>query len=1363
MTPSQYVLTVSPDDEITLKQGTLEAGKLADISAEGVQAAASARVSDSWQTELSVKLDYLGGHARSSGLHVAFEGEDGTILDNWPTGSRAQNPLTWATTQLGPPQDLERSAGALFVSGRDGYLVIPYAPELFPQEYTLEAWVRIREGSCGTVLGNGFEDSIWLGICGGLQFRQSGNTSTHQGRRQLDESWHHVAVAVSGDGDETFFVDGDLDAYYGRDATPRLPATRLTRRPYYVGTDPSAPADKNYLRGYIRDLRIWNYPRSQSEIRRDAHIELSGDERGLVANWPLTRHLLDGAGDHSAGLVGKSSLVAGAANFGQFCFSTDHRAPPALDQIRTVPVTDAVTCLDLTPKVGFVTFRDLPHEVRSAFSGFDDDDRLLLYVPAAGEDGRRIATLTGANCDPDPCPKTVTCGRPTEEKCSAPKPGECATKLELPETIEIALSDTETEAKLSDVQSKVAFQGVIIAAEEIVLSGHVRTNGQNLALVAKHLTAVDDVVVDASALRQAKGATRAGGQIAVVAENVDVKGSLAFRSFGSPGALPSTTKNGVSVHWDCPDRAYDLNGMARCFPCLGNPPNTCLATGFAIQTKTGRCRTRDEFLGPTTHSYYEYPISPAQLPGSFLLKVPDGYFGGSAGSIRLRLEHTNKTISRKTGPGSGSQGLQGYRVTTSDYFWCPPGYAGCYVDQFAGASYLVPDGKSYGGTQATPIGAVSVGYRHAKDLSDFPAGWEVDRVLASVTDELLIPESYVTKLEQSYRAGINNPALGFAYAIALASLGDPWKYPCSLVGRATALKHEITARIEQWKAHLDWAGRAADWAPSTPPAELQSLVQSELQHSSQLAQSIKLDALLAITSANLEGNLVKELEGADGNIAKLEAARNEIVFKEKQARLDEVQSYVTRNELALQHLQAKLVAYYQAQSNPPSGVVDALTSLGEKLGDFIGGYVAVVKAGSDDFDKLWSLAKYGKSLYESLEKLVDAMSGDGFVCAQDSKCVDLAYQVEQARLELYGARQAVQAALYAVQAEKTNQALFDARRTLSKDIARIYQGNKFVVRDYDALSRAGRYLCQYGRMVTDNAAADLHAYKRSAAAWDVPTPIAEQSDYDGAGGRYDFNFSEFLGASCKALDCTLWGDFNKFQKARIQQGFSPPNPLTLYLGTPTDQKSTLLATFLHNPPVPGNRVEFAFGLMEFDDPSGAPGTFFGARPTGFAMDHGATATAPVLADTSFAGRYAVQLHSLVVRAYDGSNNPLRYDFPFRVSRPSSERYVNQLGTPPKELALEVTVPPGRELDGGQLLDRLAFDQAITGFRLDVCPSPCDGSSKWARPESLRKSWTLWVPVCTSGMSPSQECASIAELSAIQRLELTAEIRNRVQN
>ena len=171
---------------------------------------------------------------------------------------------------------------------------------------------------------------------------------------------------------------------------------------------------------------------------------------------------------------------------------------------------------------------------------------------------------------------------------------------------------------------------------------------------------------------------------------------------------------------------------------------------------------------------------------------------------------------------------------------------------------------------------------------------------------------------------------------------------------------------------------------------------------------------------------------------------------------------------------------------------------------------------------------------------------------------------------------------------------------------------------------------------------------------------------------------------------------NQFLAARTTQGM-PPNQETIFLGSSGDAKSKALAALLHSPPVLGNRVEMSLGLIEVKGASGSAGTFFAAQPCLLAKGQGASATAAVLATPDFAARSAVQVHDLTVRAYTGGAL-VRQDFPFRLTRPSGERYVNQLNAR-KELAIEIQ--PGRELDGGGLLDRMEYDASVSGFRLKI--------------------------------------------------------------
>src|SRR5262245_45827586 len=175
---SHYRLVAARNGTLLLQQGMLEEGR---PTAESVRVVAASDGSDSRRIELAIDLTYLGGRARLGALRVALEKDNGAIVASWPRNSHASNPSTWTVLEVGSQPLLEaRSAGALSVDGYGGYLVIPYAPELSPPEYTIEAWVRARNHSCGTVFGSVSPDAPWLGICDTVQFHARGG-ATRQG------------------------------------------------------------------------------------------------------------------------------------------------------------------------------------------------------------------------------------------------------------------------------------------------------------------------------------------------------------------------------------------------------------------------------------------------------------------------------------------------------------------------------------------------------------------------------------------------------------------------------------------------------------------------------------------------------------------------------------------------------------------------------------------------------------------------------------------------------------------------------------------------------------------------------------------------------------------------------------------------------------------------------------------------------------------------------------------------------------------------------------------------------------------------------------------------------------------------------
>jgi hypothetical protein len=96
----------------------------------------------------------------------------------------------------------------------------------------------------------------------------------------------------------------------------------------YYGPEPVLLGAGNYGSGYLRrfqgledDVRLWNYARSDSQIARDMHCVLAGNEPGLQAYWKLDGTPLDATANHADGVeIGTLTYVSGL--LGQ-CATTD--------------------------------------------------------------------------------------------------------------------------------------------------------------------------------------------------------------------------------------------------------------------------------------------------------------------------------------------------------------------------------------------------------------------------------------------------------------------------------------------------------------------------------------------------------------------------------------------------------------------------------------------------------------------------------------------------------------------------------------------------------------------------------------------------------------------------------------------------------------------------------------------------------------------------------------------------------------------------------------------------------------------------------------------------------------------------------
>ncbi|NUM46515.1 MAG: PASTA domain-containing protein [Anaerolineales bacterium] len=102
------------------------------------------------------------------------------------------------------------------------------------------------------------------------------------------DNWTHVALVSQGANGNFMgiYLNGRLVA-----ATNRSDAPQVNLRGVWIGQGPHGSQ-----KGQVADFRIWNFMRSQAEIRATMYTRLNGTEPGLVGYWPLDGNGQDGLG-----------------------------------------------------------------------------------------------------------------------------------------------------------------------------------------------------------------------------------------------------------------------------------------------------------------------------------------------------------------------------------------------------------------------------------------------------------------------------------------------------------------------------------------------------------------------------------------------------------------------------------------------------------------------------------------------------------------------------------------------------------------------------------------------------------------------------------------------------------------------------------------------------------------------------------------------------------------------------------------------------------------------------------------------------------------------------------------------------------
>lgn len=218
----------------------------------------------------------------------------------------------------------------LVLTDDNARLVVKDAPSLNPRSgITIEAWVRPLDFSQNpTIVGKDFINGYWLGLgtAGRTRFYPGGSTSARDGNTPLPtHEWSHVAVTFDGT-TRRYYINGSLD-YAATTPGP------IASSPKDLGI--GAEADGGYpFEGNLAEVRVWQYARSQQEIRRDLVRQIDTQEEGLGGLWTLDGEEQDAFGIHETSLRGDAN------------FSISSPAPPEIFEPLRIPRLGASPSID---------------------------------------------------------------------------------------------------------------------------------------------------------------------------------------------------------------------------------------------------------------------------------------------------------------------------------------------------------------------------------------------------------------------------------------------------------------------------------------------------------------------------------------------------------------------------------------------------------------------------------------------------------------------------------------------------------------------------------------------------------------------------------------------------------------------------------------------------------------------------------------------------------------------------------------------------------------------------------------------------------------------------------------------------------
>ena len=199
-----------------------------------------------------------------------------------------------------------------FIDFSDGIIsgIYSFTYESWINVSSFENWQRIAD------FGTGAGNNLFITPNPGTNPYPSFVLNDGSGEQQVNSSisidpdqWYHLAVTLNDDNHAKMYINGEL---VGEN-------TNMTQRPADIGNGNttnnwigrSQYGGDAYFHGYIDEVRIWDFDRTQEDIQNTMHSQLSGNEDGLRSYWNFNH----GDGDMVHDLAGddfNGTLINGA-------------------------------------------------------------------------------------------------------------------------------------------------------------------------------------------------------------------------------------------------------------------------------------------------------------------------------------------------------------------------------------------------------------------------------------------------------------------------------------------------------------------------------------------------------------------------------------------------------------------------------------------------------------------------------------------------------------------------------------------------------------------------------------------------------------------------------------------------------------------------------------------------------------------------------------------------------------------------------------------------------------------------------------------------------------------------------------------